>query len=208
MPGSRRGGIWQGDRPILLASASAARRGLLMAVGFPVETEVSGIDEVAVQAAENRGGPGELATRLATAKALAVSGRRPGRWVIGADQVLDCEGALVTKAEDAAAARRQIGQLAGRTHVLYSAFAIATEGEILAGGIDTARLTMRALKPAAIRRYVTLAGPAATRSVGGYEIEGLGILLFDAVVGEHGTILGLPLLPLLAELRRLGLVDL
>jgi septum formation protein len=208
MPASRQGGLWLGEHPLLLASASTARRALLVSAGLLVDTEVSGVDERALQEEGPCGGPGALATRLAAAKALAVSRRRPDRVVIGADQVLDCEGDILTKPPDASAARHQIRRLAGRTHVLHSAFAIARDGEIDGGGIGTARLTMRPLELDAIRYYVAQAGPAATRSVGGYEVEGLGIHLFHAIEGEQGTILGLPLLPLLAELRRLGLLAL
>lgn len=199
--------IWRGGVPLLLASTSATRRMLLESAALPVETRAPGVDERAVEAAASGDGPGALAARLASAKALAVSAAAPGRIVVGADQVLDCEGRVLHKPADAAAARTHLAALAGRTHALRSAVAVARDGALLAEFVESAFLTMRPLDVDAIARYVELAGDAVTRSVGAYQLEGLGIHLFERVEGDHSTVLGLPLMPLLAALRWLDLLE-
>jgi septum formation protein len=191
---------WRGAAPLLLASTSATRRMLLEGAGLPVETEAPGIDERALEPAA-REGAASTARRLAAEKALAVSRRRPDRTVIGADQTLACEGALFHKPPDRAAAKEQLAALSGRMHVLHSAFALAEGGAVIHEGASEARMTMRSLGAAAIERYLDLAGEAALQSVGAYQVEGMGIHLFDRVEGDHSTILGLPLIPLLATLR-------
>lgn len=202
------GGLWTGSWPLLLASTSTTRLALLRAAGIPADTEASGVDERALERSVGPGSPSGLAQRLADAKALAVCARRPGRLVLGADQVLSLEGELLSKAADAEAAAHALARLSGRVHELFSAYALARDGALVATGCEAARLTMRALDAMSIRRYVALAGDAATRSVGAYEIEGLGAHLFSRIEGEHTTILGLPMLRLLGDLRRLGLLGL
>jgi septum formation protein len=201
--------LWRGDRPLLLASTSNTRRMLLEAAGLPAETEAPGVDERAVEAAvlAEGAGPAEVARRLASAKALAVSRRRPDAIVVGADQTLDCAGELFHKPADAAEARAHLARLAGRTHTLHSAAALARDGAIIGDLVQDARLTLRALSPAAIERYVAVAGTCVTQSVGAYQIEGLGIHLFERIEGDHATILGLPLVPLLAAFRDLQCLD-
>jgi septum formation protein len=191
---------WRGAEPLLLASTSPTRRALLAAAGLAVETRSPGVDERAVEAACLGLAPADLARRLALAKAEAVAACAPDRIVVGADQVLECDGAVFHKPADADAARAQLGRLAGRSHRLHSAVALigASETETF---VETAHLTLRPLAPEAIAAYVALAGPGATASVGAYQLEGLGIHLFSEIVGDHTTILGLPLLPLLARLR-------
>jgi septum formation protein len=202
-------GLWRGPEPLLLASTSATRRTLLENAGLPVETEAAGIDERAIEAQAGSADPGELALRLAGEKALAVSRRLPGRFVVGADQTLALDGALLHRPADAGDAKAQIAQLAGRSHTLHSAVAVARDGEVLDRAVDLARLGMRRLSPAQIELYATLAGEARlTQSVGAYQIEGLGVHLFDRIEGDHTTILGLPMLPLLRVLRSLGLLAL
>ncbi|MCJ2006486.1 Maf family protein [Methylobacterium sp. J-092] len=206
---------WLGSAPLLLASTSPTRRMLLESAGLAVETTAPGVDERAVEAACAGPDPGTssgtlspeaLALRLAEAKAVAVAGRHPGRVVVGADQVLACDGAVFHKPAGLDAARAQLARLAGRTHLLHAAVALAQDGAV-ESFVETVRLTLRPLDPQAIATYVALAGAERVRaSVGGYQLEGLGIHLFERVEGDHSTILGLPLLPLLARLRAKGLL--
>jgi len=200
--------LWRGAEPLLLASTSATRRALLVDAGLPVETEAPGVDERALEADLPEGAPpGAVARHLARAKALAVSRRRPDRLVIGADQTLDCAGERFHKPADAGEAAAQLARLAGRTHVLHSAAALARGGVVERDLAQDARLSLRPLSPDAIARYVALAGERATRSVGAYQVEGLGIHLFARIEGDHAAILGLPLLPLLAALREMRCLD-
>lgn len=152
-----------------------------------------------------RAGVEEAAEALARAKAEAVSPRHTGALVIGADQILECAGAWFDKPPDATAAARQLGSLCGRTHRLVSAVCVARDGQIIWQVVDAARLTMRPLSEAAIAAYLEKAGPEALESVGAYRLEGLGAQLFSAIEGDFFTILGLPLLPLLAFLRQHGI---
>ncbi len=196
---------WLGPKPLLLASTSPTRRALLEGAGLPLETEAPEVDERAVEAASAGLAPADLARRLAEAKVLAVARRHPDRLVLGADQVLALGATVFHKPADADAARDQIARLAGRTHQLHAAYALAHGGAVVAAGVETASLTVRPLDERQIAAYVACAGEARVRaSVGGYQLEGLGIHLFEAVAGEHSTILGLPLLPLLAHLRADG----
>lgn len=200
--------FWRGDAPLILASGSTTRRQLLEAAGIPVEVIRPSVDERAIEAdfLAMGGPPSGVAAALAEAKALSVSPARPGRIVLSADQMLICEGRPFHKPEDAVAAARQIAMLAGRRHELTSAFVLARDGRIIGRGTSSAALVMRALTPSFIDLYVAEAGPAATASVGGYQLEGLGIHLFERVEGDHFTILGLPVLGLLAALRGLDLL--
>ena len=197
--------VWTGPRPLVLASTSATRRHLLEQAGIAVLCDAPGIDERAIEREHRELAPPDLARMLAEAKALAVSVRRPGHIVIGADQVLQCEGELLHKPAGLADAAGQIARLSGRRHHLHAAVAIAEDGRITDGFVEDAHLTMRDLDAAAIARYVEAAGlDRVTASVGGYQLEGLGIHLFSRIEGDHSTILGLPLLPLLDRLRRRG----
>jgi septum formation protein len=198
--------LWTAPAPLLLASASATRRALLADAGLAVDAEAPGVDERAVERSidEKALGPADLALHLAAEKALAVSRRRPDRLVLGADQVLDLGGVVAHNPGDRATARAQLLALSGRTHALHSAGALARGGALVDSFVDTARLTMRPLSEAAIEAYLDLLGPEILGSVGVYQVEGLGIHLFERIEGQHATILGLPLLPLLSSLRRLG----
>lgn len=200
--------FWRGDAPLVLASGSATRRQLLEAAGLPVEVIRPDVDERVIEAdfLAMGGPPAGVAAALADAKALSVSPSHPGRTILAADQMLICEGRPFHKPEGAAGAERQIAMLAGRKHELTSAFTLARDGRIIARGARGAVLAMRSLTPGFIRDYVALAGPAATSSVGSYQLEGLGIHLFETIEGDHSTILGLPMLNLLATLRELDLV--
>jgi septum formation protein len=192
-----------GPQPLLLASTSPTRRLLLESAALPVETASPDVDERALEAARPGLSPPDLALALARAKAEAVAARFPGRIVLGADQVLDCDGTVFHKPADAEAARAQLARLSGRTHALHSAVALA--GAVADAFVETARLTLRPLDERAIAAYVDCAGAERVRSsVGGYQLEGPGIHLFESVAGDHSTVLGLPLLPLLARLRAAG----
>ena len=197
---------WLGPAPLLLASTSATRRLLLESAALPVETEAPGVDERAVEAASAGLSPVDLAKALARAKAEAVANRHPGRVVIGADQVLALDDTVFHKPATLAAAREHLARLAGRTHALHSAVALVRDGRTDVF-VETARMTMRPLAAEGIEAYLACAGEARVRaSVGGYQLEGPGIHLFARVEGDHSTVLGLPLMPLLARLRAAGLL--
>jgi septum formation protein len=200
--------LWLGGSPLVLASGSATRRDLLLAAGLAVEVVRPEINERAVSEPLERAGAGggRVATRLARIKAAAGSRLAPGRLTLGADQTLTCEGRFLHKPADRTAAGEQLAFLAARTHVLSSASALAVDGRIVWASLRSARLTMRRLTPEMIARYLDAAGDRAFASVGGYQLEAVGIQLFERVSGDHSTILGLPLLPLFAELRRRGLL--
>ena len=202
--------LWIGAVRPVLASKSATRRLLLENAGIAVEAEAAGIDERALEDAflQSGGSPFELAARLARAKALEVSARRPRTLCFGADQTLLLDGSLLHKPDDLDAAAQSLARLAGRTHVLDAAVCVACDGAVLFEGAQSARLTMRALDEGAIRRYLAVVGPAVLSSVGAYQVEGIGVHLFEAIEGDHFAILGLPLLPLLAWLRADGFLAL
>jgi septum formation protein len=149
----------------------------------------------------------DIACVLAQAKAEEVSARFPDDLILGADQTLSLDDALFHKPKDMEAARRHLLKLSGRTHQLSSGLALAKGGETVWRHVSVARLTMRALSPAFIGQHLARVGEAALSSVGAYQYEGEGIQLFESIDGDYFTIVGLPLLPLLAELRRLGEID-
>jgi septum formation protein len=146
--------------------------------------------------------PADVAEVLARAKAEDVSGLYPDAIVIGADQVLACQGQIFTKPDSVDAARETLMALRGRTHQLHTAVTIAEGGEARWAFVDTANLTMRDFSLAFLGLYLATAGERVTDSVGAYQLEGLGIQLFERIEGDYFTILGLPLLPLLEELRK------
>jgi septum formation protein len=193
--------LWRGKYPLILASQSRARQTLLVNAGLSLEAIAAEIDERAVQQASSLSAPGDIAALLAREKALSVSMRRPGNFVIGADQTLALGTRLFTKPNSRAEATEQLRTLAGRSHELHSAVAVARDGKILFESADIARMTMRWLGEAEVEAYLDEAGAAVTSSVGAYQLEGLGVHLFEGIEGDHFTILGLPLLPLLAFLR-------
>lgn len=193
---------------LLLASKSAARRRLLEAVGLTIEAEPSGLDEANLAQALRSEGQDARATAdaLAEAKALRLSSRRPGRLVLGADQTLDCDGAVFSKPVDMIEAARQLGVLQGRSHRLHSAAVLAEDGRALWRHVSSARLIMRPLDEAAIEAHLSRAGSAILGSVGAYHAEGPGLRLFTAIDGDLFTVMGLPLLPLLNHLIDRGLL--
>lgn len=198
----------EGFPPLILASQSRARQAVLAGAGLACETVPADLDERAIEAQSGLTAPGEVAACLALAKASAVSRLHPGRYVIGADQTLALGARRFDKPRDRAAAADQIAALAGQTHELHAAVAVVRDGEALFSHLSVARMTMRSLDRPAIDAYLAEAGSAALGSVGAYQLEGLGVHLFERIEGDYFTILGLPLLPLLAFLRSRDLLKL
>lgn len=197
------------NKPIVLASGSPFRRKMLEDAGILVEAIPADIDERAVESAIEGSGitPGELGVILAEAKAVDVSQHLPDRLVIGADQTLSLGDEVLHKPGDMEEARRRLLAMSGRVHQLNSGVVIARNGTVLWRHVSVARLTMRELDPAFVGRHLSRVGEKALSSVGAYQIEAEGIQLFEKIEGDHFTIVGLPLLPLLAELRKLGEID-
>jgi septum formation protein len=193
--------LWRGKTPLILASQSRARQTLLVNVGIGFEAVPADIDERAIQQASSLKAPDAIAKLLAREKALFVSMRRPGHFVVGSDQTLALGQRMFSKPSGRARAAEQLGALAGRSHELHSAVAVAHDGKILFEAASLARMTMRPLGASEIDAYLDQAGEAVTTSVGAYQLEGLGVHLFERIEGDHFTILGLPLLPLLGFLR-------
>lgn len=191
---------------VILASASQARRRLLDNAGVGFACEPASIDEAAIKESLKAEGarPEQAAETLAELKALRVSQRHPGALVIGADQLLDCDGIWFDKPRDRAQAAAQLRALSGRTHRLISAVVVVRDGQRSWHHVATARLTVRPLDAGFIESYLERAGDQVLASVGAYQLEGLGAQLFSAVEGDYFTILGLPLLPLLDYLRNHG----
>jgi septum formation protein len=194
--------IWRGPQQLILASQSRARKMLLENAGLDFEALPADIDERAVQKDSGLSAPAEIASLLAREKALFISRQKPGQYVVGADQTLALGQRMFSKPAGRAQAAEQLGLLAGQTHELHSAVAVARDGRALFGDVSVARMTMRRLAAGEIEAYLDQAGAAVTTSVGAYQLEGLGVHLFERIEGDHFTILGLPLLSLLAFLRR------
>lgn len=194
---------------IILASGSPFRKKLLENAGIDVEAIPADLDERALEAplAESGASPEDVAMVLAEAKAVAVSEEHPGRLVLGCDQTLSLDDEVFHKPDDMEGARRHLLKLSGKTHHLNSAVALVRDGETLWRHVGIASLTMRKLDPAFIGRHLARVGDKALSSVGAYQIEGEGIQLFEKVEGDYFTIVGLPLLPVLEELRNLGAID-
>ncbi|MDD1531973.1 MULTISPECIES: Maf family nucleotide pyrophosphatase [unclassified Bradyrhizobium] len=199
-------GLWLGTSPLILASQSSARKMLLANAGLEFMAITADIDERDIQAASALSNPREIALLLAREKAKAVSARHPGSYVIGADQTLALGNRLFNKPAGRDQALAQLRDLTGNSHELNSAVAVAHDGKIVFEDVSTARMTMRGMTDAELSAYLDAAGDVVTTSVGAYQLEGLGVHLFERIEGDHFTILGLPLLPLLAFLRRERLV--
>ena len=199
--------IWREQFALILASQSRARQMLLANAGISFDAIPADIDERALQKNSGLSAPGEIAGLLAREKACFVSSKNPGRYVVGADQTLALGNRLFSKPAGRTQAADQLRLLAGHTHELHSAVAVARDGKIVFSDVSVARMTMRRLSESAIESYLDQAGQAVTTSVGAYQLEGLGVHLFERIEGDHFTILGLPLLPLLAFLRSEGLLS-
>jgi septum formation protein len=196
--------LWLAAHPLILASRSQVRGALLKAAGIPTTSIPPDLDERAI---ESRAGhslsPSDAALLLAREKARSVT-TPSGQYVVGADQTLALGRARFTKPSDIEAAREQLRTLSGRTHELCSAVAVAKDGRVIFSHCEVARMTMRSLSERFIDAYLAAAGSAVTSSVGAYQLEKLGIHLFERIEGDHFTILGLPLVHLLAFFRREG----
>ncbi|WP_407186440.1 Maf family nucleotide pyrophosphatase [Bradyrhizobium centrosematis] len=199
-------GLWLGKSPLILASQSSARKMLLANAGLEFKAITADIDERGIQAASKLSTPREIASLLAREKAKAVSANHPASYVIGADQTLALRDRLFNKPAGRSQALAQLRDLAGNSHELNSAVAVAHDGKIVFDDVSIARMTMREMTEGELSAYLDAAGDAVTTSVGAYQLEGLGIHLFERIEGDHFTVLGLPLLPLLAFLRRERLV--
>ncbi|MDT7933372.1 MAG: Maf family protein [Sphingomonadaceae bacterium] len=196
---------------LILASTSASRKAMLRAAGVPFEVQAPGVDEDEVREAlkaEGEGKPARVAETLAEHKALRVSRRFPDALVLGSDQVLALPGdVMFEKPQNLAEAGEQLRQLRGRDHWLISAAALACGGAVVWRTVDEARMQMRDFSDAFLERYLAVGGPELLTSVGGYQLEALGGQLFLKADGDHFTVRGLPLLPVLDELRRRGVLS-
>ena len=192
---------------LILASKSRARAQLLSGAGLTFDTIGAGVDEDAVKTRllAQRATPREVAQALSDIKAVAVSARTPG-LVIGADQTLDLDGELFDKAPGLDAARQRLTLLRGRTHQLHAGVSVARDGAVVWRGLDSATLTMRSFSDGFLNGYLARNADAALSSVGCYQLEGEGLQLFERIGGDYFTILGLPMLALLAFLRAQGIV--
>lgn len=193
-----------GRQTLVLASASVARARLLQGAGIKFVRDPASVDENAIKAAarENKSAVTATAATLAEKKAMAVSQRHPGAFVLGADQILECDGEWFDKATDYDDAVRILETLRNRTHRLVSAAVVMLDSVQVWEEVETARLTMRPFTDSFLRSYVDTMGLDILETVGGYRLEGVGVQLFSRIDGSFFTILGLPLLPLLAFLRR------
>lgn len=198
--------LWLAQSVLVLASKSAARREVLQAAGLPVEVVPADIDERAIETRHGARNPGEVATMLAREKAKAVSVAMPSRIVLGADQTLALGTQRFSKPAERQAARAQLLTLRGRTHELHSGIALVRDGAVMFEHCAVARLTMRNFSEGFLDAYLDQAGALVSQSVGAYQLEKTGIQLFDSIEGDHFTILGMPLLPLLGFLRHDGLL--
>lgn len=191
---------------LILASGSAARRAMLEGAGVRFSVQVADVDEDAVKAVHDPADAAGLAVELARVKALAVSRHDPEAWVLGADQTLAFAGGLVSKAPSMVAARARLAAMRGLSHQLHSGAALARNGQVVWSGVDTATMRVRNFSDQFLDAYLAAEGDALMASVGSYRLEGMGAQLFDAVEGDYFTVLGMPLWPVLAELRRAGVL--
>lgn len=193
---------------VVLASSSAIRATILRQAGIPIEVMPADVDESALKQSmrAERASVADCATALAILKAQRVSQRQPGALVIGADQMLECDGTWFDKPGDTAQAADQLRALRGKTHRLIAAVVVMRDGEVLWRHVEPARLTVRLFSDAFLESYLSAVGAAVCQSVGAYQLEGRGVQLFSHIDGDHFTILGLPLLPLLDFLRHHGVV--
>ncbi len=193
---------------LVLASGSSARRTLLTNAGLLFDVVPADVDEEAVQrahlAAHPAADPSAIAGVLASAKACHVSRGLANDLVLGADQILACRGKIYAKSPDRDSAQQVLKELRGETHSLHSAVVLARAGDVIWQHVSVATLTMRAVSDVQVEQYLDAAGAGIFGSVGCYHLEGLGVHLFEHIEGDYFTILGLPMMPLLAALRTEG----
>lgn len=192
---------------LILASGSAARREMLSAAGVPFAVQPSTVDEAPIQKAHGDQPADRLALELARAKALDVSRHDRQAWVLGADQTLSFAGGQLHKAHSLDEARDRLKAMRGAGHDLHSAAALARDGRVVWAGVDTATLWMREFSDGFLDAYLAAEGEGLLSVVGSYRLEGRGAQLFDRIEGDHFTILGLPLWPVLDQLRRAGVIE-
>ena len=190
---------------LILASASTIRAQMLDAAGIIFEVQAAELDEAKVKAG-HRGDAAKLAIGLASAKAVAVSALRPDDWVVGSDSLVSAGGRLFAKPKDRMEAADHLRFFSGRPMILTSAVALARNGEVDFSHVQSATLHVRALSETFINSYLDAEWPDVGYCVGVFRMEGRGVQLFERVEGDHFTILGMPLLPLLGALRARGLI--
>ncbi|MEL7272067.1 MAG: Maf family protein [Pseudomonadota bacterium] len=197
------------NAPLILASRSVHRAQILSNAGLDFRQIASPLDERAIEAPLEEADvlPEDRAEILAEAKAVSVSEAQGGALVVGCDQILSFEGEVLHKVQDMEAARRRLLHLQGKTHMLHSAVVLCQNGQTLFRHVTPCTMTMRPMTPEAIGRHLSHAGKGVLSSVGAYQIESLGVHLFDTIDGDLFSIVGLPLLPLLSALREHGGLD-
>ena len=198
-------GFWLPAQPLILASRSSARQHMLRASGIPFEAVPADIDEGALASKAGRDAIG-VALDLARLKALKISADLPERHVLGADQTLECDGAIFSKPGSRTAAFEQIRTLSGKTHQLNSVAVLVRNDQVLGERTGVARITFRTLSDKAINYYLDIAGSSVELCVGAYQLEATGVHLFEKVEGDYWTILGLPLRQVCGLMRDLDLL--
>lgn len=194
---------------LVLASASPYRSRMLRDAGLEIEAVRADVDERAAEQplAEAGADPADIASVLAQVKAQEVSARRPGAVVIGCDQTLGLDGEVLHKPADMEEAIQRLLALSGRTHQLNSAICLVRDGELLWSHLETCNVTFRRLDPGFVGRHLAAVGEKALTSVGAYQVEGHGAQLIEKIDGDFFSVVGLPLLPLLGQLRKMSLID-
>ena len=196
--------LWLAKEPLMLASRSTTRQMLLSAAGVPVEAFPADLDERRLEAGVKLQSAGAVAALLAREKAGAVAKLHRCRLTLGADQTLALGADRFAKPADRDAARAQLRALRGRSHELHSAIAFVQDGTVLYEHVRVARMVMRTFSDQFLESYLDACGQAVSANVGAYQIEGLGVQLFERIEGDFFTVLGLPLMEALDFLRRSG----